>query len=140
MISLLLLLGGNAYCSEYWEAIQKRANEIYGTWNIDLRVKMTENEKNIVLEIPLYSKWERERVYMARVKFLQDGAEIIKQLEEAEISLKILEEESKIYKSTLLDGGLQGIEKYFSLKREIATTKIIINQKKRELDALCGKK
>lgn len=127
-----------------WELVNQAASKLFK--GVDLKVTLNIGngdegvEKGIELEIPLISWEEREKRRKAKANFLKEGADIIRGIEENEAILKVKNEEVEVLKKSMINEGIEGIKRYFEIKGEIATTKALISQMRRELEALCGKK
>lgn len=145
----LILMVQSGFCSEAdWKLLNKKANEIYKGIDVKISLNLMNIEEDgdikagskVGFEIPLLARDEREKKRLAKIKFLQEGAEIIKEIEEAEEILKVNNEKIEVLKKSLLNEGYDGVEKYFDLKVELVKIKALLRQKRREFEALCGKK
>lgn len=152
-INLIILFVGQVGivlgASEDWKLLKQRAEEIYR--GIDAKVNVTiidvtnvtMDEKrlqgNVSIEVPIFSWKEREEKRKAKVLFLKEGANIIREIEEAEEMLKVWQEKERVLRKSLIE-GVEDVEEYFNLKIEIVKSKLLLIQKRRELEILCGKK
>jgi len=96
----------------------------------------------IKFSVPLYSAKDRRAQRQARAKFLEHGADLIRDLEKAKSRLRVKLEEAKVLKTAMMQEGLSGIKDYFSIKEEIAETRAEIDAYRRKLEgwfSSCGK-
>ena len=97
----------------------------------------------IKFEVPLYSAKDRRTQRQAKAKFLEHGADLIRDLKKAESRLKVKREEAEVLKTAMMQEGLSAIRAFFTLKEEIEETKAEITAYKHKLEgwfSSCGKK
>jgi len=93
-------------------------------------------------EVPLYSAKDRRSQRQARAKFLEHGAELIRDLKKAKARLRVKLEEAKVLETAMMQNGLNGIKEFFAIKEEIAETRAEIEAYKKKLEgwlSSCGK-
>lgn len=77
------------------------------------------------ITVPLYSTREREKGMQDKGKFLEHGAEILREFHEAQAKLRIKGEQAMVLKQAMLQEGLAGIEAFFKIQQEIASLQAI---------------
>lgn len=97
----------------------------------------------IKFSVPLYSAKDIRAQKQAKAKFLEHGADLIRDLEKAQNRLKVKMEEARVMKTAMMQEGLSGIRAYFAIKEEIEETKAEIRAYRHKLEGWftsCGKK
>ena len=116
-----LFVSSVSAADDYWQRLQKKADELYGGWDVAVAVTTGVERReyfqgthtgpygNIEMTVPLYSKKERIEKSKAKVEFLQKGAEQIKIVEERGERVEILKKKAQVLKSVMMDEGAAGI-------------------------------
>ncbi len=129
-----------------WTRLNRKAKELYGGYDMTVKVKAglpipvpfineTDDNQNpfssvsqgsgnglfgkILLEIPLYSKDIRRKKESDKRKFLQDGYNYIKIINEGTGAIEILKEKSMVLKAVMKDEGISSISAYYDALAEM---------------------
>jgi len=147
---------GQAHCQEdYWQALRTAAEDCYS--GTDLKVTLgggieqrtfdsgskTAPYAQLKLEVPLYAASERRSQKQEMGRFLEHGADIIRDLRKAEGRLEVKREEARVLRQAMIQGGLQGIRDFFAIKAEIAETRAEIDAYRKKLRGwieTCGRR
>ena len=78
------------------------------------------------ITVPLLSTRERAKNMQDKGKFLEHGAEILRELHEAQAKLRIKGEQAIVLKQAMLQEGLAGLEAYFKIQQDIASLQAIV--------------
>jgi hypothetical protein len=150
---ILSLLSARANAGDQWEALRKRADELYSGFDISAKIRtgyqtntgltsLDELETNsgpygkFEIEMPLYSKADRIRTKLDKAEFLKQGAELIRQIDENTESVKILKSKADVMKAVMKDEGVKGIEAYYDVLQDIATKENLIKEARMKLEAM----
>jgi len=145
----------NASDNDYWTQLNDAANRCF--LGIDTKVLVgagiehrvfesrsrTAPYAEIKLEVPLYSAKDRRIQRRSKAKFLEHGADLLKDLTKAQARYDVLLEEAKILKDVMIQSGLSGIKEFFEIKQQVASTKAEIEVCRKKLEAWvasCGVK
>ncbi len=151
---IVTVLCSKVYADD-WARLQQKADEIYGGWDITVKVK-TGLQANSGLSFqddvatstdagpygrfeitaPLYSKNDRIKNKLDKTDFLKQGAELIRQINENAESVKILESKANVMKAVMKDEGVKGIEAYYDVLQEISAKEIFIKEAQMKLEAM----
>jgi len=149
---LLLFLAGQALAAEtekYWAQMIEAADRCYGGLSRTVEVATAAGiglagaaaGQYYTLVVPLYSLRERRGIAEKKRAFLEKGAEVLRELEEATQKERILSEEAKALESALVQEGLQGIEAYYKLLERVAEARAAKATARRKIEAFirtCG--
>ncbi len=149
-----------------WTRLNRKAKELYGGYDITVKVKAglpvpipfiqeTDDSQNpfssvsegsssglfgkILLEIPLYSKDIRRKKKTDKMKFLQDGYNYIKIINEGTGSLEILKEKSMVLKAVMKDEGISSISAYYDALAEMVKIENEILEADRNFEAMVSR-
>lgn len=143
---LLIVLVCDALAQDYWSQLKKVADECFTGRNFTVTVgggieqrtfdngSTTAPYAQLKMEVPLYSSKEIRSQKQAKAKFLEHGAELIRDLNKAQERLKIKKEEAEVLKTAMMQEGLQGIRTYFSIREEIENTRAEITSHRQKLE------
>lgn len=152
-IILSLLFPHHAKAGDQWDALRKRADELYGGVDISAKIRtgyqantgltsLDELETKtgpygkFEIEMPLYSKADRIKSKLDKTEFLKQGAELIRQVNENTESVKILKGKADIMQVVMKDEGVKGIEAYYNVLQEISTKENLIKEAQMKLEAM----
>ena len=142
---ILSLLSTSANAGDQWEALRKRADELYGGLDIsatirtgyqantgltsldDLETKTGPYGK-FEIEMPLYSKADRIKSKQEKTEFLKQGAVLIRQINENTESVKLLKSKADVLQAVMKDDGAKGIEAYYNVLQEISTKENLVKR------------
>jgi len=149
-----------------WTRLNRRAKELYGGYDVTVKVKAglpipvpfiqdTDDNQNpfssvsqgsgsglfgkILLEIPLYSKDIRRKKESDKRKFLQDGYNYIKIINEGTGALQILKEKSMVLKAVMKDEGISSISAYYDALTEMVTLENEILEADRNFETMVSR-
>ncbi len=156
--------GGKKVNAERWVRLNKRAKELYGGYNITVKVKAglpipiianTDDQQNtfsavsengglgmfgkILVEVPLYSKDIKRKNEAEKRTFLKNGYEYIKTINEGTEELEILKEKSLVLKAVMKDEGVTSITAYYDVLSEINKIQNMIIEADRNFEAMVRK-
>jgi len=145
---IILLISTTASAEDYWPKLQKKAEEVYGGWDVTVAVNTGVEHREYfqgthtgpygIFEItfPLYSKKERIAKGQAKTEFLQKGAELIKVIEERTERVEILKKKAQVIKAVMMDEGSSGIKAYYDVAEDMAKLEAEIREAKKKLEAM----
>ena len=130
---------------EYWNRLRAACRTCFG--GLDVKVELgggierrefesgprTGPFTELRLSIPLYSRSERQKQRQAKGHFLEHGAGLIQDMEEARTLAIILAEKVKVLRQAMLEGGLEAIKEFFKIKEELAKARIAAKGAERKL-------
>lgn len=135
-----------AESKEYWQKANLRASKLFGGWNIKAKIKggleSRENEIGsnkgpygaIEFEVPLYDTDKRESLSNKKQRFLDSVAKLCKQLTTNGKNIRLLKEKARLVRATFQHGGLDSIDAYFEIQKEIVEAQEDITEARRSLD------
>lgn len=150
---MLSFLSAPANAGDQWEALRKRADELYSGVDISAKIKTgyqantgltslddletkTGPYGKFEIEMPLYSKADRIRNKLDKTEFLKQGAELIRQINENTESVKILKGKADVMQAVIKDEGVKGIEAYYNVLQEISTKENLVKEAQMKLEAM----
>lgn len=153
LISLSLFSTRANAGGDQWDALRKRADELYGGIDISAKIRtgyqantgltsLDELETKtgpygkFEIEMPLYSKADRIKSKMEKTDFLKQGAELIRQINENTESVKLLKSKADVVQAVMKDDGVKGIEAYYNVLQEISTKENLIKEAQMKLEAM----
>jgi len=149
-----------------WTRLNRKAKELYGGYDVTVKVKAglpipipfiqeTDDNQNlfssvsqgggtglfgkILLEIPLYSKDVRRKKESDKRKFLQDGYNYIKIINEGTGALVILKEKSMVLKAVMKDEGISSISAYYDALAEMVKLENEILEANRNFETMVSR-
>jgi len=149
-----------------WTRLNRKAKELYGGYDVTVKVKAglpipipfiqeTDDSQNpfssvsqgsgnglfgkILLEIPLYSKDIRRKKESDKRKFLQDGYNYIKIINEGTGALEILKEKSMVLKAVMKDEGISSISAYYDALTEMVKLENEIQEAGRNFETMVSR-
>lgn len=148
LIVFLIAFTTSTSAEDYWPKLQKKAEEIYGGWDVTVAVNTGVEHReyfqgthtgpygNFEIIVPLYSKKERIANGQAKTEFLQKGAELIKVIEERTERVEILKKKAQVLKAVMMDEGSSGIKAYYDVAEDMAKLEAEIREAKKKLEAM----
>lgn len=145
--SLLLLLG-IVTTEGYTERLYKKAEEIYGGYDIRVTLSVdrvyrdqTERSGNtglgmVGLDVPIYSKRDQIDRKQKKIEFVQKGLDYLRKIKENNENLKVLEQKAQMYKSLMAEQGQPAINEFFDTQIQINKTTAESNDAKEKLEAM----
>lgn len=149
---------------ERWARLNKKAKELYGGYNLTVKVKAglpipsienSDDQQNpfssatqngglgifgkILVEVPLYSKDIKRKKEVEKREFLKNGYEYIKTINEGTKELEILREKSLVLKAVMKDEGVVSITAYYDVLSEINKIQNTIVEADRNFEAMVRK-
>ncbi len=146
---------------ERWGRLNKRAKELYGGYNLTVKVKAglpipsienNDDQQNpfsavsengglgifgkILVEVPLYSKDIKRKKEAEKREFLKNGYEYIKTINEGIEELEILKEKSLVLKAVMKDEGVTSINAYYDVLSDINKIQYKIIEANRNFEAM----
>ena len=129
---------------EYWERLNIRANEIYGGLDLALTVNVgnyydnseSEFRSGIGFSIPIYSKQQKISRRGAKVKYLQDGSDLIAELKKNRKLKLLLLDKQKALQAFMGDNGSADIHSYFQTEERILGVTLNIESIERKLKTM----
>lgn len=149
LISLLILLCcsiAKAKEIDYWQQLNRSANEHFAGIDVDIKFEIGAVEKNayddsetdqygkLVFSVPLLSKDSRIKREEEKRKFLKNGADLIREIEQSE---KLLEQKKKYLvalKKMDNEGGLEILDKIMAIQTEMIDLETKRDAAKRKLE------
>ncbi len=130
----------------YWLEIQNLASDIFGGFNIELSIKTQYNFSDsdtiankgagIGLSMPIYSKTQKIASRNQAREFLEHGSLLILGYRDSIAANEITSEECKFQRSIMTEYGVEGAKAYFDCKRRLATIKLTVEQKERDIKSM----
>ncbi len=150
---ILSLLSSEVTAGDPWDALRKKADELYSGFDISAKVRTGYQANSglnslddletksgpygkFEIEMPLYSKADRIRTKLDKTEFLKQGAELIRQINENTESVKILKGKADVMQAVMKDEGVKGIEAYYNVLQEISTKENLVKEAQMKLEAM----
>ena len=141
---ILINLSFSMTSEEYWQKLNIRADEIYGGLDLALTVNVgnyydnseSEFRSGIGFSIPIYSKQQKISRRNAKVKYLQDGSDILSNLKKNRKLLLLLEDKKIALKAFMGDNGSSDIHSYFQTEERILGIVLTIESLERKLETM----
>jgi len=150
---ILSLFSTSAKAGDQWDALRKRADELYGGLDISAKIRTgyqantgltslddletkTGPYGKFEIEMPLYSKADRIKSKTEKTEFLKQGAELIRQINENTESVKLLKSKADVLQAVMKDDGAKGIEAYYNVLQEISTKENLVKEAQMKLEAM----
>jgi hypothetical protein len=148
LVILLLCSIANAEKTkiDYWQQLKHAADKHFAGIDVDIKFEIGTIEKNafndsetdqygkLVFSVPLLSKERKIKRNSEKLKFLQNGADLIREIEKAE---KLIEQKKK-YLSLLKkmdgEGGLEILDKIMTIQTEMIDLETKRDAAKRKLE------
>ena len=129
---------------EYWQKLNIRADEIYGGLDLALTVNVgnyydnseSEFRSGVGFSIPIYSKQQKISRRNAKVKYLQDGSDILSSLKKNRKLLLLLEDKKIALKAFMGDNGSSDIHSYFQTEERLLGIVLTIESLERKLETM----
>ena len=129
---------------EYWQQLNTRANEIYGGLDLALTVNVgnyydnseSEFRSGVGFSIPIYSKQQKISRRGAKVKYLQDGADLIAELKKNRKLKLLLLDKQKALQGFMGDNGASDISSYFQTEERILGITLNIESLERKIETM----
>jgi hypothetical protein len=147
-IFILLLILFNFSLSmtteEYWEALQKRANEIYGGLDLAITINVgnyyddtdSEFRSGIGFSVPVYSKQQKLSRRNAKVKYLQDGADLIAELKKNRKLRLLLKDKQESLRPFMGDNGSADIHTFYQTEERLLEITLKIESLERKIETM----
>ncbi|MGB6129695.1 MAG: hypothetical protein WBG30_13200 [Psychrilyobacter sp.] len=129
---------------EYWIALNKRANQIYGGLDLALTVNVgnyydnseSEFRSGVGFSIPIYSKQQKISRRNAKIKYLQDGSDLISNLKKNRKLLLLLKDKKEALQAFIGDNGASDIKSYFQTEEELLDLHLTIESIERKIETM----
>jgi len=129
---------------EYWEKLNTRADEIYGGLDLALTVNVgnyydnseSEFRSGVGFSIPLYSKQQKISRRNAKIKYLQEGSDLISSLKKNQKLLLLLKDKQKALQAFMGDNGSADVHTFFQTEERILGIVLTIESLERKLDTM----
>ena len=129
---------------EYWTALNKRADEIYGGLDLALTVNVgnyydnsdSEFRSGVGFSIPIYSKQQKISRRNAKIKYLQDGSDLISNLKKNRKLLILLKDKKEALKAFMGDNGASDISSYFQTEQQLLELSLTIESIERKIETM----
>ena len=141
---ILFNLSFSMTSEEYWQKLNIRADEIYGGLDLALTINVgnyydnseSEFRSGVGFSIPIYSKQQKISRRNAKVKYLQDGSDILSSLKKNRKLLLLLEDKKTALKAFMGDNGSSDIHSYFQTEERILGIVLTIESLERKLETM----
>lgn len=90
----------------------------------------------VQIDLPLWNKKRKQERREEAVKFLQTGAELVRELETCIETLKLLREKCRFLKAIMREEGVDSVDAFFDAQQEILEYQALETQYHRELQGL----
>lgn len=129
---------------EYWIALNKRADQIYGGLDLALTVNVgnyydnsdSEFRTGVGFSIPIYSKQQKISRRNAKIKYLQDGSDLISNLKKNRKLLLLLKDKKEALKAFMGDNGASDINSYFQTEQQLLELYLTIESIERKIETM----
>lgn len=129
---------------QYWSMIRKAAASEFSGMDIALTLNTaytydpdeSTHGATVGVSVPLYSKKDKLKRRSDVNKFLADGAELIQKLETSMAQRQISVEQSKFLQAKFGDEGIDAVNSYFDVLKQVAELDARITQYHREIQSL----
>lgn len=129
---------------EYWEKLNTRADQIYGGLDLALTVNVgnyydnseSEFRSGVGFSIPIYSKQQKITRRNSKVKYLQEGSDLIASLKKNRKLKLLLLDKQKALSAFIGDNGSSDINSYFQTEERILSITLEIESIERKLDTM----
>ncbi len=141
---ILLNLSFSMTSEEYWTALNKRADEIYGGLDLALTVNVgnyydnseSEFRTGVGFSIPIYSKQQKISRRNTKIKYLQDGSDLISNLKKNRKLLLLLKDKKEALKAFMGDNGASDISSYFQTEERLLGISLTIESIERKIETM----
>jgi len=141
---ILFNLSFSMTSEEYWTALNKRADEIYGGLDLALTVNVgnyydnseSEFRSGVGFSIPIYSKQQKISRRNAKIKYLQDGSDLISNLKKNRKLLLLLKDKKEALQAFMGDNGASDIKAYFQTEEELLDLHLTIESIERKIETM----
>ncbi len=143
-----LFISSVSAAEDYWQRLQKKADSMYDGWDVTVSVNTGVEHReyfqgthtgpygNFEITVPLYSKKERQSKAEAKTKFLQQGAELMKIIEERQERIEIQKKKAQVLKAVMMDEGSSGIKAYYDCAEDMTKLEAEIREARKKLEAM----
>ncbi|MGB6129294.1 MAG: hypothetical protein WBG30_11140 [Psychrilyobacter sp.] len=129
---------------EYWTALNKRADQIYGGLDLALTVNVgnyydnsdSEFRSGVGFSIPIYSKQQKISRRNSKIKYLQDGSDLISNLKKNRKLLLLLKDKKEALQAFMGDNGASDIKSYFQTEEELLDLHLTIESIERKIETM----
>lgn len=126
---------------EYWEELKKKADELYGKANLSVEISTILYEDGeyggeAKMEVPIFNGDRRKKIKEEQMDFLNQGAELLNELEVALDSVEVLREKETYLRALIATNGARSIDAYHDVREELVKIKAEINKIKRKLEVM----
>ena len=148
-IFLLILLNCSIVKAEkfdYWQQLKQSADKAFAGIDVDIKFEIGTVEKNafddsatdqygkLIFSIPLLSKDNRIRREQEKRQFLKNGADLIREIEQAEKLIEQKKNYLSLLKKMDSEGGLEMLEKIMAIQADIIDLETKRDSAKRTLE------
>ena len=141
---ILFNLSFSITSEEYWQKLNIRADKIYGGLDLALTVNIgnyydnseSEFRSGIGFSIPIYSKQQKISRRNAKIKYLQDGSDLISNLKKNRKLLLLLEDKKTALKAFMGDNGSSDIHSYFQTEERLLDLYLTIESTERKIETM----
>lgn len=141
---ILFNLSSSMTSGEYWEALNKRADQIYGGLDLAVTVNVgnyydnsdSEFRSGVGFSIPIYSKQQKISRRNAKIKYLQDGSDLISNLKKNRKLKLLLEDKKEALKAFMGDNGASDINSYFQTEERLLELYLTIESIERKIETM----
>jgi hypothetical protein len=117
---------------EYWTALKQAAEECYSGFDLDIRFEAgarrseevdydTETYGKFVFSVPFLSKKDRMNTMAGKIAFLERGADLIREIEEAAALINQKRAYVQVLKKMGDTEGMEALDKAMEIREEIIT-------------------
>jgi hypothetical protein len=140
-----MVLGTYATTSkEYWDKIQKRADEKYKGMDMNFTLNLSYSESDdedskggkVGITVPLYNTSAKRSKLDEKRSFLKEGAGYCRQLEESTNNIEVVEEQIKLSKAMMYEEGASGVEAFLKLQKTLNEEKANKNEAIRNIEMM----
>ena len=140
-ISLVMVCFASLVFADNWAKLKSQADKLYSDWDIAVEVSLGyEDDKTTTgkaeVKIPLYSKEKRVGKAEKKIKYLEDGAGLLKKINQAKEKTKILKSKADILKALMKEKGIEGVTAYYDVMMVISDIQAEKIEAERKLEAM----
>lgn len=157
VLVIVLVMSGFAYAEDYaelkqraddyWRQIQKITAKEFGGWNAEVKIHTAYNFESsessstgkgigIGLSMPIYSKQQKIASRLAARDFSEHGSKLVREYKESIAHGEITADECRYKQSIMSEYGVAAVDSYFECKRKLASQKLIMEEKERNISSL----
>ena len=146
-LMVFIMIVSGVFCTtskEYWDKIQKRADEKYKGMDMNFTLNLSYSESDdedskggkVGITAPLYNSSQKRAKLDDKRSFLKEGAGYCRQLEESTNNIEVVEEQIKLSKATMYEEGASGVEAFLKLQRTLNEEKANKNEAIRNIEMM----